>query len=316
MSETVEIIGGDYEFTLELGGSYASGALNIRYNPAGVQASFGAILQKKPFQACEFSLANFLMMRDRGADWMVATPVFLNRQFRHACILVRKDSPLKTFSDLKGKRVGAKEYSQTAVVWFRGMLKDHYDVDWRDIHWTCGKVQRFPPPVEADVTLVEDEPEDMLLAGSLDALLAVQVKDNALPPAMRKLRPLLPDVESEERAYYTKTGIYPLNHTVVIDVALAAKQPELARAIVDAYGAAKRAAYKRKLGSTLMPWGDRYWAETMAFFGGDPLPHGLTPRNREQVETLARYVHEQGLMAKPLAKADDLFVPGAADFKE
>jgi 4,5-dihydroxyphthalate decarboxylase len=314
MDETVEIIGGDYEFTLGLAGRFAGGAL--RYNPAGTQVSFGTILQKKPFQACEFSLANYLMMRDRGADWMIATPVFLNRAFRHACILVRKDSLLKTFSDLKGKKVGAKEYSQTAAVWFRGLLLDHYGVDWRDIHWTCGKVQRFAPPAEADVTLVEDEPEEMLLAGKLDALLAVQVKDNARPPAMRNLRPLLPDVQSEERAYYTKTGIYPLNHTVVIDRGLAERQPDLGRAIVGAYGAAKHAAYQRKLGATLVPWGERHWAETMEFFGGDPLPHGLTPKNREQVETLARYVHEQGLMATPLATADDLFVPGAAGFEE
>ncbi len=314
MSETVEIIGGDYEFTLGLGGSFAGG--DLRYNPAGAMVSFATILQKKPFQACEFSLANYLMMRDRGADWMIATPVFLNRQFRHACILVRKDSPLKSFADLKGKRVGAKEYSQTAAVWFRGMLKDHYNVDWRDIRWHSGAVQRFEPPAEANVTTVEDEPEDMLIAGKLDALLAVQVKDYALPPAQRKLRPLLPDVKGEECAYYIKTGIYPLNHTVVIDRTLAARQPDVARAIVSAYGNAKRASYQRKLGTTLMPWGDRHWAETMEFFGGDPLPHGLTPKNREQVETLARYVHEQGLMAKPLAKADDLFVPGAAAFTE
>jgi 4,5-dihydroxyphthalate decarboxylase len=196
------------------------------------------------------------------------------------------------------------------------MLKDHYNVDWRDIHWVCGNVQRFPPPGEADVTTADEEPEDMLLAGKLDALLAVQVKDAALPPAMRKLRPLLPDVEAEERAFYQRTGIYPLNHTVVIDRALAEKQPGLARALVSSYGAAKRAAFKRRLATTMLPWGDRRWADAMEFFGGDPLPHGLTPKNREQVETLARYVHEQGLMAKPLATADDLFVPGAAAFSE
>ena len=313
MSEPIEIIGGDYEFTLGLSGTHNGVAL--RYNPAGVQVSFGTILQHKPFQACEFSLANYLMMRDRGADWMVATPVFLNRSFRHAVVLVRKESPLTKLSELKGKRVGAKEYSQTAAVWFRGMLKDEYGVDWRDIHWYCGRVQRFPPPSEADVTTVDDEPEDMLLEGKLDALLAVQVKDNALPPAMRKLRPLLPDPEAEERAYYGKTGFYPINHTVVIDRALAETHPDLPRAIVSSYGAAKKAAYKRKLGATLMPWGDRHWANAMEFFGGDPMPHGLTVKNREQVAALTRYVHEQGLISKA-PNVDELFVPGAAAFTE
>ena len=313
MSESIEIIGGDYEFTLGLGGKHHG--IDLRYNPAGTPVSFGTILQHKPFQVCEFSLANYLMMRDRGADWMVATPVFLNRAFRHAVVLVRKDSKLTKLSELTGMRVGAKEYSQTAAVWFRGMLKDQYGVDWRDIHWYCGRVQRFPPPGEADVTTVDEEPEDMLLAGKLDALLAVQVKDSQLPPSQRKLRPLLPDVETEERAYYAKTGFYPLNHTVVIDRALAAQHPDLPRAIVAAYGAAKQAAYKRKLGATLMPWGERRWADAMEFFGGDPLPHGLTAKNREQVAALTRYVHEQGLIATA-PSVDELFVPGAAAFTE
>lgn len=314
MREVIEIVGGDYEFTLGLAGGFSGG--DIRYNPAGAHVSFNIILQQKPFQVCEFSLSNYFMMRDRGADWMVATPVFLNRAFRHACIFVRKDSPLKTFADLKGKRVGAAEYSQTAAVWFRGMLLDHYNVDWRDIHWFCGATQRFPTPKEADVTPVNEQPEDLLVAGELDALLAAQVKDTAVPPAQRQLRPLLPDVEVEERTYYIKTGIYPLNHVIVLNRELAERHPDLARVVVASYGEAKRAAYKRRLGATMVPWADRRWSETMEFFGGDPLPHGLTPKNREQVETLARYVHEQGLTAKPVGKVDDLFVAGAAGFNE
>ena len=314
MGETVEIIGGDYEFTVDLAGSFAGG--DIRYNPASAYVSFDIILQKKPFQVCEFSISNYLMMRDRGADWMIATPVFLNRGFRHACILVRKDSPLKAFADLKGKKVGAKEYSQTAAVWLRGTMLDHYNVDWRDIRWFCGAGQRFPAPKEANVITINAEPEQLLIAGELDALLAAQVKDTAMPAAQRQLRPLLLDVAAEERAYYIKTGIYPLNHLIVINRDLAERQPDLARGIVACYGQAKRVAYKRKLGATMVPWADRYWTETMEFFGGDPLPHGLTPKNREQIETLARYVHQQGLTAKPVDKIDDLFVAGAATFKE
>jgi len=63
-----------------------------------------------------------------------------------------------------------------------------------------------------------------------------------------------------------------------------------------AYAAAKESARRRQLGATFMPWGKLRWAETLERFGGDPLPYGLTPVNREVIARLARYLRDQGFI--------------------
>ena len=103
--------------------------------------------------------------------------------------------------------------------------------------------------------------------------------------------------------------------TVVIDRRLADCRPGLAREIFNAYALAKKAAYRRRLGTTLMPWAERRWDETMELFGGDPLPHGSTPANRNQVSMLVRHLQEQRLIQRSVA-VDELFTADAGAFAE
>ena len=92
-----------------------------------------------------------------------------------------------------------------------------------------------------------------------------------------------------------------------------ARQPALAGAVYDAYVSAKERAYRRRLGTTLMPWGKNHWEHTFACFGGDPLPYGMTAQNRMVVKRLVDDLHEQGFIAAA-PDVDSLFmtVPGAA----
>jgi hypothetical protein len=77
--------------------------------------------------------------------------------------------------------------------------------------------------------------------------------------------------------------------------------------LFDAYEKTKARAYARQLGTTLMPWGARHWRKTFDQFGGDPLPYGLNDLNRKVVGTLARFLHEQKLIART-PDLDDLFL--------
>ena len=86
------------------------------------------------FDAGEFSLANYLALKSRGAPLM-AIPVFPNRKFRHSYIFVCKDSPLQEPAQLKGGRVGIPSWLNTAGLWMRGILSDDYRVVAQDIHW-------------------------------------------------------------------------------------------------------------------------------------------------------------------------------------
>ncbi len=315
MADSILVRGNDYEFTLQMAGTYAG--IRINYEPGVLEEIYAKVLNNQPFQACEFSLSNYTMMRDRGADdWLTAIPVFANRDFRHSIIWVRKDSDLELAEQLAGKKVGVRDYTMTAAVWLRGTLLDEYNTDWRDIHWFANAEQRFPTLGGVPLTLVDSDPETMLLEGELDAFISPRPRDlMEKQPAERQLRPIFRDVLAVEREYFQRTGIYPINHTVVMRKELLDEFPDAPKAIFDAYCTGKARALKRKIGSTFVPWGKDYWTETMSMFGGDPFPMGLTESNRKNVGTLLRYLHEQTLISE-LPEIEDLFLPGTTAFSE
>jgi 4,5-dihydroxyphthalate decarboxylase len=207
---------------------------------------------------------------------------------------------------LTGKRIGVEDYSMTAAVWFRALLREEYGVDHRSITWVTGAKQRFPFPAGATVETSEADLEQLLCERAIDALLAMSPRDARLPPAQRRLRPVLPDAQAEEQVYYARTGLYPIHHCVVIRNDVIARRPELIHIVYNAYEAAKAQAYRRKLGTTLVPWGGARWIGTFERFGGDLLPYGWTGMNRLVVDRLARNLHEQGFIGS-VPDVDRLF---------
>jgi 4,5-dihydroxyphthalate decarboxylase len=298
---TIEMVGNDYPFFRHVSG--VRDGLNLRYKSVGPGEAFKPVLDNTPFQVNEFSLANFTLMRDRGVGWMTAIPVFLNREFRHGSLFVRRDSDLTHPSQLRGKTIGAREYTQTAGVWWRGTMIDEYDLHWSELKWVAGPKQRFVPPEEAGVKTVDGDVEQMLIDGAIDAYLGPSTEDGKKPESERKLRRVLPNTEAAERDYFARTGIYPLNHVVVIHETCLAKYPDAPKAMFDAYCASKKQFYAE--GGNLNPWGD--------VSDEDPIPFGFTDKNLEIVQTMFRYLHEQKFITT-VPDIEPLFVTGAADF--
>jgi 4,5-dihydroxyphthalate decarboxylase len=292
----ITVYGVDYEHTLTLAGEYHG--VQLSYERLPTQKIFVPMLESRCFEICEFSLANYLTLRAAGERWLNAVPIFPMRAFRHGLATTRKDSTLASLGELAGKRVGVEDYSMTAAVWFRGLLQEAYGVDPDSITWVTHAKQRFPFPEGARVETTHTALEDLLCDGVIDAMLAFGVKDARLPPGERRLRPLLQDAMAEEKAYYERTGIYPINHTVVIRSDVLEKCPAAAAAVCAAYQHAKQRAYERQLATTLLPWGKLHWTATLEMFGGDPLPYGLDATNRLVVGRLARYLREQRFIAE------------------
>lgn len=311
---SLELVGADHEHTMALDGVCDGVAIGYRTLP--VMELFKRMIDERAYEACEFSLSNYIGLKARGADWLNAIPVFPNRSFRHNTLYVRRDSDLTDPSQLRNRKLGVQEFSMTAAVWVRGFLLEQYGVDWRDIEWYCeAKHRRVAPPAGARVTEVSTDLESMLVAGELDAIMSFGPQDEKLPAGQRKLRRLLADPEQVEKAYYRDTGIYPINHCVVIRNDVIERIPRITEILFKAYARSKAAAYQRRIGATMIPWGKHYWTETMAFFGDDPLPYGLTETNRKVVGKLIGYLHEQKLISRAPA-VDELFVKGSANYRE
>ena len=302
------LFGGDYEHTLDI--PPVSHGLDLQYRIAGRPELFAKVLQRQPFDACEFSLSNYIMMRDRGEDWLTAVPIFPARAFRHGIVLVRRDDPIETVAELAGRRVGIPEYTMTAGVWCRGLLNDEYGLHWSQVHWHASPAVRFPPPSAVTVAALSGDIEDALADGEIDALVLPTSRDALLPASARRFRPLIEDWREVEADYFTRTGIFPISHVVVVDRRAIDANPSLPEALVAAYGQAMERAKHRRLGGTLLPWGTDNWSRTMEVFRQDPLPYGVGDGNRLAIDKLQDYLLEQQLIRhrQPLA---DLFVERA-----
>ena len=272
----------------------------------------------REFDACEFSLSTYTIRRGRGEP-LIAIPVFPSKMFRHSSIFIGDKAGIREPKDLRGKRVGVPKYHMTAAVWIRGLLEDEYGVAPKDIRWFEGgegaKVKEVDVTLPPDVRL-EHVPDgknlgDMVGAGELDAFIGAR-----RPAAYGKgVSRLFPDFRTVERAYYERTGIFPIMHTVVLKEELVAQHPWLPRSLYDAFTEAKRLAYERLHFTaallTSLPWQVAEAEETRALMGDDPFAYGIA-RNRKTVEALAAYSFRQNLAPRRLT-IEEMFVPSMLD---
>jgi len=271
------------------------------------------MLNHYEFDASEMSLSSYLISRTLNKP-LIAIPVFPARSFRHSFIFVNTKSGISKPKDLEGKRVAQAEFQQTAAVMVRGILQNEYGVDLETIDW----FNWYPP--RSEVTLhksysKETLPsakvaEHMLEKGELDAMICASMPQVFLEGSPHVKR-LFDNPKKEEIAYYQKTKIFPIMHTVVIREELWKADPWIATSLTQAFQQAKQIAYdtlNSKLPfNTSLAWLGEPLREQREILGDDPWAYGLT-KNKHNVEVLMQYLLEQGLISKTL-KAEEVFAP-------
>jgi 4,5-dihydroxyphthalate decarboxylase len=253
----------------------------------------------------EFSLANYLALKSRGAPLM-AIPVFLNRKFRHSYIFVREDSPLNEPAQLKGKRVGIPGWLNTAGLWARGILSDEYGVRAQDIHWIARRKAALdlslPAGTQLDVVPGEGSLAARLVKGEFDAIIVPDFPDED------GVRRLFSDSKAVEQDFYRRTGIFPTSHAITFHKNYLDKHPAAAQEMFDACYEAKRLALRDDADATYsnFVWNRQVWEEQRAVMGPDPWKYGIKG-NEKVLNTIIRYAGEQGLL-KGKVTIEDLFV--------
>ncbi|MGH2361651.1 MAG: ABC transporter substrate-binding protein, partial [bacterium] len=248
----------------------------------------------------------------------VALPVFPSRMFRHGYIFVNAEAGIRKPEDLRGKRIGVPEYSQTAAIWIRGLLQHEFGVSLETIRWFSGGVNAPGrpdvlvnlPDAEVSITRVKDRTlNDMLVDGQIDALIGAR-KPAAFGRDPRVQR-LFPNYREREVDYYRKTGIFPIMHTVVIKEELYREHPWIAESLYKAFAQAKELCLTGMRFSSalryMLPWLQSDLEELNEIFGPDPWPYGLGP-NHHVLTTLVQYLVEQRLLRRAMP-LEELFVP-------
>ena len=299
-------------------GSVQPDGIDLTYLDLPVEETFFRMLRNREFDVAELSLSSYSVSMFREPRPFVAIPVFPSRFFRHSSIYVNASAGIREPRDLIGKRIGVPEYQMTAPVWIRGILSDDYGVRVTDVeHYSGGEEEpgrdekirlNLPASIRVKPIGPTQTLSRMLADGELDALVTARA-----PSTFRtepdKVRRLFPSYVEQEKAYYRRTRIFPIMHTVAIRRDVYRANPWVAQSLYKAFVAAKAKAFEMYQQTAalpaMLPWLVAHVEETLREMGEDWWPYGLAP-NRHVLDAFLRYHHEQGLSPRRFAP-EELF---------
>lgn len=194
----------------------------VDYSPTN--KGFKPMVREQAFDVSEMAIVTYLMAKSVGKP-MVLLPNVVLARFQHAYVLYHLRSGALAPRDLNGKRVGIRSFTTTTGAWLRGILANDYGVDLDSIDWVTfedAHVAEFKDTTRrapAGRQIIQ-----MLLDGELDAVLG---EKSGHPD----LRPLFADADREEKAWFARRGVVPINHMVVLKQELCEKHPDVVREV-------------------------------------------------------------------------------------
>jgi 4,5-dihydroxyphthalate decarboxylase len=272
--------------------------------------AFRRMCRALEFDVSEMAITTYLTARAYNKPF-TALPVFVLRQFHHSPIVYHVKSGVESPKDLEGKKVGVRAYTVTTGVWARGILATEYGVDLSKVTWVLNDEEHveeyhkdYPPNVvyQAGTNLAE-----MVADGELAAAIGVGRVDSP------DVKPLIPNAREAEAAWYQKTGIYPINHTVVVKDSLLQADPSLAPRLFNAFKEAKAALLQRLSSGAELSGEEQALAQRRSLVGDDPLPYGLG-RNRKTMEAVIRFAQDQKILPRKVSP-EEMFAQNTLDLE-
>jgi 4,5-dihydroxyphthalate decarboxylase len=267
---------GDHPCTAALkDGSIKSDSVTLDfadYSPT--HKGFKPMVREQAFDVSEMAIVTYLMAKSFGKP-MALLPCVVMARFQHAFALYNARRGTLTPGDLNRKRVGIRSFTTTTGAWLRGILANDYGVDLDSIDWVTFEDAHVAEFRDTTVRAPQGKQiVQMLVDGELDAVLG-EKSDHP------DLKPLFPDVGGEEKSWFKKHGVMPINHMVVVSEALSAGHPDVVREV---FGLLQQSAARAPAASP------RFDAEEM----------------RRSLEMIIRYTAQQGLIPREFA-VDELF---------
>jgi 4,5-dihydroxyphthalate decarboxylase len=269
------------------------------------------------FGLMDLNIGYFLPAIEAG--WQITgLPVFSKRKPAYQLIFCHADSGIRTPKDLEAKRIGSRTYRTALTVWVRGLLREHYGVDFSNVQWVLQAKEVFPVHDQNLKIEYVDESKNMaqrLIAGELDAILT-DISDAKMFENLEshpKIKRLFPDYLKADQHLYRDTGIYTPVHMIVMSRKLDRAQPQLAAKFYAAFEKAKQIAYDDILsdrgGFSIVYLRERM-KEQMATWG-DPWKYGIKA-NQATIDAFIKYNVEQGMIRSAPSYAD-VFAAGTLD---
>ncbi len=286
-TDVVRVALGDYPITAPIKRGL-SGRTAGRYRfeeITPITKAFKPMIRQGAYDISEMAIATYVQARAYNKPiWLL--PAALLARFQHRTIVCNSQYSKLRPKDLEGKTVGVRSYSQTTVMWARGILSAEYGVDLDKIDWVTfedGHLAEYAEPSNARRAPAGRNVAEMLQAGEIDA----GIMGNDLPKDDPRLVTVIADPERDAMAGYEKNKVIPINHMIVASEALIEQRPGIVREFVDMLSASKAAGH----------------GSTEAGIDINPLGIGAL---RHSLETVIDHCLEQRLIDRRIS-VDELF---------
>lgn len=274
-------------------------------------AAMRRMVRDLEFDICEMALSTYLCARGFG-KLFTAIPVFPARNFHHRAIFFNVHSGIKGPKDLEGRTLGVhRGYTVTTGLWARGILQTDYGVDLKRITWAATgdeHVAEYQAPPNVNYTYKGRAVADLLVSGEIGAAVGDIRVDSP------DVKSLIPDARNAGIAYFRKTGIYPVNHCLVIKNEVLEADPWVAEELFNAFKTAKKSYLARlEKGVDLSP-ADEAAISLGRAVGGDPFPFGVKT-NRKALEAIVQFAFDQQVIPKK-PSLEELFAPNTVTLED
>jgi 4,5-dihydroxyphthalate decarboxylase len=305
--QSLTIALGNYGLTKPLKeGQVATPRLPLAYAPIEqIVPAMRRMCRALEYDICEMAFTTYVCARAYGKPF-TAIPVFVTRNFHHWAIFYNEKSGIRGPKDLEGRKVGVNRgYTVTTGLWARGILQTEYGVDLSKITWIPTDdehVAEFHAPPNVDYRHRGKAMKDLLLSGEIDAAIGEIAVDAP------EIKPLIPDARNAAFDYFRRTGIYPINHGVVVKNTLLKERPSIADELCRAFEDAKAIYLKNLQASAGLSSWDKAAAANAAVVG-DPFPFGIAA-NRKALEAITQFAFDQKMVPHRFT-VEELFTPAA-----
>lgn len=304
---------GNYGLTKPLkDGSVRSAELNLEYIQVDpIVSAMRRMVRGLEFDICEMAFTTYLCAKACGKP-ITAIPVFLTRNFQHWAIFYNVKSGITKPKDLEGRTVAVNRgYTVTTGLWARGILQTEYGVDLNKITWAPTDdehVAEYQAPANVDYSYRGKPIADLLISAKIPAAVG-DVRVNS-----PDIKPLIPEARNAGFAYFQKTGVYPINHGLVIKDTVLKNDPATSQRLFSMFQSAKK-IYLSHLGAGKNLSQADESAIALKAIVGDPFPFGISTGgapNRKAIETLVQFAVDQQVIPRKFS-LEELFATETLD---
>jgi 4,5-dihydroxyphthalate decarboxylase len=219
---------GEYPNTTALrSGAIKSGLVEYDFDDVKVpNTAFKPLVREAKYDCAELAINTFLQAKYYDKPYVLLPATIVGRGQIHNLLYNSERGVIKP-TELHGKRVGVRAYTQTTGMWVRGMLAELYGMDVEKVNWVTfedGHIAEYKDPPFVSRAAPGKQIMQMLLDGELDAAI---ITDRSDP----RLKPVVPDSEEVSRKWAETHGGVPINHMLVMRKSIVQSRPDVGREV-------------------------------------------------------------------------------------